>query len=393
MKSFTIPALFATAVIASGCTLSPLEEDVAYERRDLWRQPAITNIGAPAVDDSALYVIDLTGAVSRLSRKDGSVVWRQPSNPAGTPRGLVRGGNTILMSASELIAFAIADGSILWRQSNAAGVGELESAALGNLVVPSIYRGSGDALALDELTGREVWRGTMLPSTFTRSSDTVVRIFEPQIRDGSIFATFIFWSLSHPEIPNRGGIGVSSITEGGTRWSRLLPVVNARASTLPSRVAVSQDVVAASTFEGYIYVYDRQTGDSLWTGRPLPYKSLSGTEASPDIRPVLALGGLVIAGSGIGTVSAFDARTGVSRWVTPSGNGATYEFDPVGTDRVIVLHGNGGVTLIDGVSGKILWRLRPTSERERLGHIVVSGDTVFGTSAVGGVSAFRLVQK
>ncbi|MBP6774857.1 MAG: PQQ-binding-like beta-propeller repeat protein [Gemmatimonadaceae bacterium] len=161
MKSFTIPALFATAVIASGCTLSPLEEDVAYERRDLWRQPAITNIGAPAVDDSALYVIDLTGAVSRLSRKDGSVVWRQPSNPAGTPRGLVRGGNTILMSASELIAFAIADGSILWRQSNAAGVGELESAALGNLVVPSIYRGSGDALALDELTGREVWRGTM----------------------------------------------------------------------------------------------------------------------------------------------------------------------------------------------------------------------------------------
>lgn len=108
---------------------------------------------------------------------------------------------------------------------------------------------------------------------------------------------------------------------------------------------------------------------------------------SPDNRSVFIVGKTVVVGSGPGTITGFDARTGTERWVTPTENGAATEMDSFGTDLVHIGHFNGGLTLIDCTSGKILWSLLPIGESQRFAHVVVSRDIVFGTCAAGGVRA------
>lgn len=381
------------ALLCTACNWWPFGDDTPYKRVDLWRQPSITNIGAPTVDDSSVYVVDRNNVLHRLARSSGTKVWSQPANPADVPREVVRTANAIVLSAGEVIAFSPADGSILWRAKNAEGIGVLESAASQNRIYPSVYRGTGDAIALDAASGREAWRAAIVPPSFERSSDKVVRVYQPRTLGDDMVSTFVWWSLSHPEVANKGGVAVLNATSGQQRWSRALPAAVPSASTFPSRVAVSTDVVVASSWEGYVFAYDRVTGDSLWTGLPLKIDNPHQSTASPDDRVVTIVGSTVVVGSGHDTVTAYAARTGVSRWLTRTENGSAEEMDAMGTDRVLVLHLNGGLTLFDCASGRMLWSMRPTSSDQRFAHVVVAGDTVFGTSAVGGVSAFRLVPK
>jgi outer membrane protein assembly factor BamB len=146
-----------------------------------------------------------------------------------------------------------------------------------------------------------------------------------------------------------------------------------------------------SSYEGFIYAYDTESGALRWTG---PKVQLIGSDTlipSPsDIRPVEAVGQYIVVGSARGYVTTYDASSGQKKWNRNSTAGAVDELHAVGQSRVLTTHIGGQLTLFDLATGTILWQFSPRSESERIYAVRVMGDTVFTTSIGGGVSALKL---
>lgn len=155
--------------------------------------------------------------------------------------------------------------------------------------------------------------------------------------------------------------------------------------------AVSGDLLAVGTLDGYVYAVDAKDGNPRWD-----VEVSSQVLASPVI-----VGDMVVVRTGDGRIYALDAATGQRRWV----------YDQ-GTVPLLSLRGNGSLLAANGVlffgsddgklvalrqdNGTKLWEQKLASgegrtEIDRLndadGAILLDGSTLYGTAYHGNLVA------
>jgi outer membrane protein assembly factor BamB len=114
-------------------------------------------------------------------------------------------------------------------------------------------------------------------------------------------------------------------------------------------------VVAASDV-GKIYAFDRTTGESRWSAPQLSGLP-PGTSGSPDAdyRPIIASGGLIVAGSTTGYIVAYDATTGAERWRTTANKGSATYLLAADDAAVYVTYSGLQLGAFDVATGSLKW--------------------------------------
>lgn len=157
-----------------------------------WRQDTAIEASlqgsTPAVDDSHLYVGDLSGAFYALSRNDGSVAWRQErAGELSDSSAYYQDGTVYVGSGSGTIyAYDGTDGSERWTQS---GPSAVTSSPVVHDDVVFVGRNDGELLALDAADGTVCWQTSLDGAihsdlSYSQMADAVVA----STTSGSVFA-------------------------------------------------------------------------------------------------------------------------------------------------------------------------------------------------------------
>jgi outer membrane protein assembly factor BamB len=297
--------------------------------------------------------------------------------------------NTVVLAVGPLVGVDPASGANKWLRTPADGLGQLPSTSDDSLVYPATYRGLGAISAIDPRNGTTQWTSSVLPRDTTVTSADYVRVFGPNKSGSLLAASFTIWKGS--STLDRGGVALLDAHSGVQRWSSMLPVKNSSVSTTPVRAAIGSGVVAVTSWEGFVYAYDESSGALRWTGATARLPASGQQFADPDIREVAISGQVVVAGSGSAGLTGYDVRTRSPLWnvLLPS-LGGVYRLVAVTGGRVIALHFAGGISLVESSSGNVLWTMIPNGAATRVNGLRASNDTLFTTSIVGGLTAWKL---
>ncbi len=228
----------------------------------------------------------------------------------------------------------------------------------------------------------------MVPPDSVVTSADQVRVFGPNVDGNSLAASFAVWKGTSNI--SRGGIALLDAHTGVRRWSHMLPVSNPAIITIPERAAIGSGAVAVGNWEGFVYCYDELTGNLRWTG-VTAYEANGKPTTNTDIRVVAISGQVVVAGSGIHGFTGYDLRSGRVLWTSnPPGTGGVLGIVNAPNGRVLARHAAGQVSLLDASTGRALWIKTAGKDADRISGLRVAGDTVFGTSIVGGLYAWKL---
>src|SRR5262245_1028386 len=144
---------------------------------------------------------------------------------------------------------------------------------------------------------------------------------------------------------------------------------------------------------GAVTAFDAASGKQLWQKPATPVLPLYGTSASPLVDRGLVI--VHVGGNNQGTLSAFDAETGSSKWAW-TGDGPCYASplvaDVEGVRQIIALTQDNIVGL--SLDGRLLWR-RPfkTEYTQNIIDPIVVGNMVVVAGYQNPTAAFRLVKK
>jgi outer membrane protein assembly factor BamB len=250
-----------------------LQRDGRSPERNLWgtikdREPALKwmaeGVGAGyaslAVADNRLYTTGNVGnrqAVTALAVTDGRVLWSQPISE-GEPRHGYKGsrctptvdGSRVYAVSSDgaILCLQASDGQTIWRRrfddwqgKMMSGWGFSESPLVdGDRVVCTPGGEQGMMVALDKLTGREIW-AAKLPAPGEESQNG------KSLKDGAAYASIVISQgggvKQYVQLVGRGVIGVRA-SDGQVLW-RYARVANSTAN-IPT-VIVDGDQIFCST--------------------------------------------------------------------------------------------------------------------------------------------------
>lgn len=268
-------------------------------------------------------------AVTPHQQVSPQVIWQVAGEGRGTP--VIYGDAVFFLSRHhELLRLDIRTGEIIWRRPTH---GPGATTAGTSLVVTSkVIVAGDDGLVAFSHEGVERWRltsdqvdhagaylgesaggvvfagssrGTLraidLESGSVRWSHHVaakrrVTTFAPMATEGRVFAAF----SALDDLRLGGVVAVDGMT-GRELWRRSLAFAG-------GPVAVGALVLVAQQ-DGSIRAFDASSGASRWTLDPS-----GGTTASPDLRALTVSGRTLIAGSLTGLVTVYDLATRQERW-------------------------------------------------------------------------------
>ena len=395
MCSFATSRLHASvasmAVLAmgacSGSGVGPGSADSAAVTL-LWNTPGVQVTGPPGDDANSVYAMDINGHLLKFSKSSGAKQLDVPIALAAASSDVMAVGSTLVLAVYPLVGFDLVTGAEKWRREVSEGLGLLPATSDDSWVFPAAYGRAGTIVAIEARDGTTRWQSSVLPRDTVVTSSDYVRVFGPNLSGESLAASFTIWRGTSSI--DRGGVALLDKRTGAQRWSTMLPVVNSASSTVPVRAAIGSGVVAVTSWEGYVYAYDEATGVRRWTG-PTARLPGSATAADPDIREVVISGQAVVVGSGSAGLAAYDVRTGQVLWIVrPPALGGVYRLYNATAGRVLALHFSGGLALLNASTGAIQWQLIPTGDATRINALRISHDTIFTTSIVGGMSAWRI---
>jgi outer membrane protein assembly factor BamB len=212
-----------------------------------------------------------------------------------------------------------------------------------------------------------------------------VRVLGPTLDGATLFAAFVWWR--NDDRKPRGGLAAVDARSGTVLWSRLLPRPMPQHSTFPSRPAAGDSIVVVSAQDGYVYALRRSDGSLRWTAPPVvPPPSAKRSIPEQDLRAVGSDGHVVIAGSGLGYLTAFDAAHGHQIWQTNVGLGAVVGPIIIAGPTVYTSHLGGYIASIDAATGAVNWRF--VSQTAGLFDPSLDDATLYATG-VGGLMAIR----
>ena len=322
----------------------------------LWSVSSVTTSSQPALDDAAVYSLGLKHELAAVDRQTQRVLWRD-TLPVSDP---LSGGFNVILSAGlaiagdhDVYAVDVRTGRPVWSFTPAGGTLPGRS----RLVISDgvVYTGSlsNHVYALRGATGVPVWDVTV------SSHPGQTRVHGPAVADGVVYAAYtdlgVPWSQA-------GNIVALDAATGAVLWSRVLPFHSPSptgSNFVVAPPAVSGEVVLVGTDEGYIYGLSRAGGSILWTIPPTPPSPGNiNNVPSGDIRPLVAVGSTVYAGSSTGWVVAIDVPSGTVRWtVLPQQYYGTAAWLAADDQTVYVVHPYGQMSALSAVDGSVRWQI------------------------------------
>jgi outer membrane protein assembly factor BamB len=334
--------------------------------------------------------MDLHQHLIKFARADGATryIASIPNVSDAADVAVVR-GIVVIAALGPLIGVDTANGAVRWILSDAGDqFGFMAGTFDDSLYYPSKYKGLGEISAIDPRDGSRRWTSSVLPPDTNLTTADQVRIFGPNVSGSSLAASFVIWKGG--ERYNRGGVALLDARTGARRWSQMLPVKNAAMNTIPERAAVGNGAVVVGSYEGYVYCFDEQTGALRWTGVSA-YEAHGERTSAPDDRVIAISGQVAVAGSGSHGFTGYDLATGRVLWNSmPEDTGDVYKLMNAPNGRVLARHLAGQVSMLNASNGKPVWVRTAGRDENRINGLRVAGDTVFGTSIVGGLRAWRL---
>lgn len=274
---------------------------------------------------------------------------------------VVAGGIIYAIDTSAVVsAFDAGDGELIWeaetelREERDGGWGGGIAASDGRLFVTT---GFADVIALDAITGEEIWRvGVSAP---IRSS--------PTIDNGRVF------------VLTRSNKLIAFSADNGARLWDHSGFFEGAGLLGASSPAVFGDVVVVTYSSGEIFALNVQTGAPFWSDTLATVRQVDTVSAISDIRgrPVIS-GGRVYVASHSGRIAAYVLSTSAQLWELNFGS-VTQPW--VAGNYVFVTTLNGEVAAIKADSGLIRWVTRIgefENERRRRGLINWTGPVLAG---------------
>jgi outer membrane protein assembly factor BamB len=326
----------------------------ASDGKFLWSAQGYNPPTGPLVADGKVFVADYTTAsdgsvsiaVAVLKGTDGSRLWSKqilthptlvPPTP-GTFGQLVANGVFYVAVLSALAtntqlaqfllyAFHASDGTLLWRSSGTFTQGERATLLAANGMV-FVY--------VDRLYAYNASNGALL----WQSQGASQRLIGPDGRQDLLINQGIAYAAT------TDGLRAYRTKNGNQIWS--VPADSSLGQFL--EITLANRVIYASRADG-ASALDAITGNRLWS-----YKA--NGQFAGFLAPLADSDTLYISNFMNGLV-ALDRHTGNLRWQTQAGGNG---IRPVLVDGTLFVgSGDGVITAVDGISGRILWRF-PTND-------------------------------
>ncbi len=276
---------------------------------------------SPVISSGRIYAMDGNNRLSVLDAKTGAKIWDYKvtvKSKGKTRKGKVR----VIDRVKDPFSFTDRGGSD--KEAVGGGVGIAD----GRVFITS---GLGVILALDAVSGEEIWR------TRTRTPMHSA----PTISDGRLFA-----------ISDDNELFALDADTGKVLWTYQSIIEMARMLTSPAP-AVIEDVVIAPFSSGEVVALKVQNGGVLWqealsaSGSLTPLASLNDIAAGP----VIADGYVFVAGQS-GEFAAYDLRTGAQVWSQPAGS---LNFPLVVGDFIYTVTTEGQLVAMTKADGTVAW--------------------------------------
>lgn len=327
--------------------------------------------GSAAVVDGTVVFGSGDGFLYALDAASGELRWRYRAGGAIASTPAVHGGRVFVADrGGSLHAVRLADGGPVW----SARLGEertlpfgwdhlMSSPALaGEAVV--VGSGSGDVVAVDARTGRELWRtptgGPVRSSPAVHGSTAFVGSADGYLYALAVEDGRVLWRHATE------GVSIDLVRWGFDR------------RTVDSSPAVAGDLVLHGSRDGHLYAVRRSDGSRAWAFD----HGLFWVVASPAFD-----GERVLVGSSDGKLfHALDARSGDELWRydTPSN---VLSSGAVAGGTVVFGCSDGHLFALDAGSGRELWRF--LTGGPVVSSPVVAGGRVFVGSDDGRLYALR----
>jgi len=276
----------------------------------------------PVIADGKLYFLDASHRVHAISAIDGDRIWSENLRPTEGRDRTARGGGV--------------------------------AAAGGRVYVTT---GFGFIVALDGLTGEEIWRATA-DAPFQSA---------PTVSGSRVFA-----------ITNDSELIAFDINTGESTWTHQAISEPARILSAPS-VAVEGETVVAPFASGELVALLAGNGRRLWSDSLSRTGRLTSLSAINDIagRPVLD-SGVAFAASHSGVLAAIDVRTGQRGWARAF---ASTQTPWIAGAVLYAVSVDGELAAFDRMTGNVYWvqqLRRYRDEEDRTGRVSWVGPIMIG---------------
>ncbi len=308
-------------------------------------------VASPVVAGGRIFAVDGANRVIAMDAESGKTIWTYKVRVSNKGKSR-RGRRGIIEIVSNPLAVRDTGG----KDKEAVGGGI--AVADGRVYVTS---GFGVVLALNAVTGEEIWRHR----TYTPMHSA------PTVDNGRLFA-----------ISDDNELFGMNADTGEVLWTYQGIVETARMLTSPSP-AVLDDVVVSPFSSGEIVALRVENGGVLWQDALSASGNLTPLATLNDIAsgPVLA-DGYVFAATQSGTFAAFDLRTGQRVWTQPAG---TLSYPLVLGDFVYTVTTEGEVACMSKIDGTVIWisQLQAfKNEKKRKNRISWAGPIIAGERLV-----------
>ena len=303
----------------------------------------------PVADEERVYFLTANNHVVAVDKESGREIWRSATEGTGNSPGdnLVLVGETVVAPVGALFGFDRSTGARRWRMQPPSG--DTPGFAWITASDGLVFTGSpsGYAYAVDADDGALVW------DTWLGAPERRVGAFNPVIHVGVVYIGIKDFTDA---TATRGGIAALDATTGEVVWRRdFLPEEPTRGSGSLGLPTILGPTLYASSDEGRIHALDLTTGEERWVAPRRLTPQDPGSPVQWDERWLVSAGGLVVASSITGYLTALDPSTGNVVWGEEMTNGGI--LSPIVSDGSVVfaVHVAGQLTAVDGATGTVLW--------------------------------------
>lgn len=443
-------SLLATTMLATGCLWGSFGYDLSNSRHnrleetlnvanvdgleELWRFDGVEGVtGTPTVFGNAVYFGAWDGVLRSVDSETGALLWDTTLTTGSIDGTATLAGDDLYVGDSDGYLHGVdrLTGDVQWSMlldshpdtriySSPMVLGNvvLIGVASTELAVPKpdfTFRGS--VVAVDRETGTEVWRTYVTDGVTSGAGGSVwsSTAFDPE--RGLVYIG-TGQSYEAPASPRTDSLLALDVADGSVVWSRQFTAgdvftfwnmagPDADIGAAPNLFSIGdRDVVGVGDKAGHYAVFDRETGDTVWSVELPEGNRLGGIMTTA----AYADGVLYVNSNRWGanilnfhdpthasTTYALDAATGTELWSTdlPStvfgalsiANGVVYQPSVKGT-----------VYAIDAADGDVLWSDQPGADLG--GGVSIRNGTVYvpygfwfiaqPATPNGGVVAYRL---
>lgn len=326
-------ATVALLLVLGACTEPTQPRPVTGDLDVIWQVNALT-LTAPVIADSLVIIRLAEGAVVAVRREDGSLKWNGGGVGFNFSAALKLAGDVLLIPHALLTAVDARTGELLWEREDPASVPLRSSPAVSGNIVFGAEEGA--AVALDALTGAELWRVEIADS----------RVFEPTAGNGiAVFHTRGQESGTGGFLTD-GALTAYEAASGDLRWTISLAGPES-ADPIIAGVAILDDRVMVSTLSGRMFALAITDGTVLWE-LPEPPAPLP-----PYVHRPTLFAGQVAYLRADGSIEARSPVDGNVVWLRDLPSLQNFNQPPVACG-MLLCQGTGAMSLLTSL-GEVAW--------------------------------------